>query len=129
MMRRNARGVIDMPRALVIVTALAGQDLALARRVEARVLEKAPGQTTGQLRASLHRALLAADPQAAENRRAAEEKQARVEQEPESGGVTAVLAGRYLPVTEAAAAWRRITAIAPWLRRPCPPRWIWRVRR
>jgi hypothetical protein len=67
-------GLIDMPRALVIVTGLAGlagRDPELARGVEYRVLQKAPRQTTGQLRATLNRALLAADPLAAERRRAA----------------------------------------------------------
>jgi Domain of unknown function (DUF222)/HNH endonuclease len=110
-----ACGLIDVPRALVIVAGLAdlaGRDLELARGVESRVLEKAPGQTTGQLRAALNRALLAADPRAAERRREAEEQRARVEQGPEPGGVTAVLAGRYLPVAATAAAWQRITAIA-----------------
>jgi Domain of unknown function (DUF222) len=107
-----AAGRIDMPKALVMITGLAGQDPALARRIEAQVIGRAPAQTTGQLRAALNRALLAADPDAAERRREAEEKQACVERAPEPGGVTASLAGRHLPVTATVAAWNRITALA-----------------
>ncbi|HLI37238.1 MAG TPA: HNH endonuclease signature motif containing protein [Streptosporangiaceae bacterium] len=107
-----AAGDIDMPRALVIVNGVCGQDPALARRVEAAVLPAAPAQTTGQLRAAVHRALLAADPAAAERRREEEERHARVEHGPEHGGVTAALAGRYLPITQATAAWQRVTVIA-----------------
>lgn len=107
-----ATGQIDMAKVLVMLTGLAGQDPDLARTVEAQVIDQAPAQTTGQLRAAVNRALLAADPAAAERRRAAEEKQARIEQGPEPGGLTATLTGRYLPVTETTAAWQRITALA-----------------
>ncbi len=99
-----AAGQIDMPKALVFMAGLNSQDPELARIIEESLIGRAPAQTTGQLRAALHRALLAADPAAAERRRQAEEKQARVEQMPESGGVTASLAGRHLPVTATVAA-------------------------
>jgi hypothetical protein len=105
-------GRIDMPKALVILTGLSGQDPALSRAIEAQVLGKAPAQTTGQLRAAVNRALLAADPDAADKRRQAEEKMAWVESRPEPGGVSATLTGRYLPVTATVAAWNRIDAIA-----------------
>ena len=107
-----AAGQIDMPKALVLLTGLAGQKPELAHTVEAQVLGRAPAQTTGQLRACLNRALLAADPAAAERRRQREEKYARIEQTPEPGGVTATLGGRYLPVTATVAAWNRISALA-----------------
>ncbi len=107
-----AAGQIDMPKALVLLTGLAGQEPALAHAVEAQVLGQAPAQTTGQLRACLNRALLSADPAAAERRRQREEKYARIEQTPEPGGVTATLGGRYLPVTATVAAWNRISALA-----------------
>jgi hypothetical protein len=116
-----AAGRIDMPKALVIVTSLNGQDPELARLVEAQVIGRAPAQTTGQLRAALHRALLAAGPDAAERRRETEEKQARIERAPEPGGCTATLAGRYLPVTATVAAWNRITALAHQLRQSGAP--------
>jgi hypothetical protein len=107
-----AAGQIDMPKALVLLTGLAGHEPELAHVVEAQVLGRAPAQTTGQLRACLNRALLAADPAATERRRQREEKYARIEQTPEPGGVTATLGGRYLPVTATVAAWNRISALA-----------------
>jgi hypothetical protein len=111
-----AAGLIDWPKALVLINGLNGQDPSLGRRIEAQLIGRAPQQTTGQLRTALNRALLAADPQAAELRRQAEEQHARIERGPEPGGVTALLAGRCLPVTETVTAWNRITAIARQLR-------------
>jgi hypothetical protein len=111
-----AAGRIDMPRALVMLNSLAGQDPALARAVEAQVIDQAPAQTTGQLRASVNRALLAADPDAAEKRRKTEEQHARIEQLPEPGGCTASLTGRFLPVAGTVNAWNRLTALARALR-------------
>jgi hypothetical protein len=101
-----------MPRALVIITGLGAQDPALAGIVEAQVIGRAGTQTTGQLRAALNRALLAAGPAAADRRRQHEEKHARIEQLPEPGGLTGMLVGRFLPVTAAVAAWNRITELA-----------------
>ena len=112
-----AAGKIDMPKTLVFINGLAGQDPALARAIEARLIERAPALTTGQLRAALNRDLLAADPEAAERRRQTEEKQARVERCPEQGGVTASLSGRNLPVPATVAAWNHVTAVARGLRR------------
>jgi hypothetical protein len=111
-----AAGRIDMPRALVLLNSLAGQDPALARAVETQVIDQAPAQTTGQLRASVNRALLAADPDAAEKRRKTEEQHARIEQLPEPGGCTASLTGRFLPVAATVNAWNRLTALARALR-------------
>lgn len=107
-----ASGRIDMPKALVIITGLTGQDPALARQIEAQVIGAFPAQTTGRLRAVLHAAVIAADPHGAEKRREAEEQRARIERGPEPGGVTASLTGRNLPVTATVAAWNRITALA-----------------
>jgi hypothetical protein len=107
-----AAGRIDMPKALVLITGLGGQDPGLAQAVEAQVIDRAQTQTTGQLRAALNRALIAADPAAADRRRQNEEKHARIEQLPEPGGLTGTLAGRFLPVTAAVAAWNRITELA-----------------
>ncbi len=111
-----AAGQIDWPRALVLVNGLAGQDPGFVHRIEQQLIGRAPQQTTGQLRAALNRALLAADPEAAERRRQNEEQHARIERGPEPGGVTALLAGRCLPVTGTVTAWNRITALARQLR-------------
>jgi hypothetical protein len=111
-----AAGQIDWPRALVLINGLGGQEPSLMRRIEDQLIGRAPQQTTGQLRAALNRALLAADPEAAERRRQNEEQHARIERGPEPGGVTALLAGRCLPVTDTVTAWNRITALARQLR-------------
>jgi len=107
-----ASGRIDMPRALVIINGVSGLDIELARKVAAEVLPAAPHQTTGQLRAAVARAVIAADPAAAEKRREEAEKSARVEHGAEADGVSGYLAGRNLPVTDAVAAWNRVAAIA-----------------
>ena len=104
-------GSIDLGRAKLIdqfTTPLEGD---LARKVEDRVLAKAPHQTTGQLRAALQRAVISVDPEAAERRRKQAERNARVELSGEPEG-TASLFGRYLPAAQAAAAWARVSAIA-----------------
>lgn len=104
-------GRIDLARAKLIETFTAGLDDELAGQVERRVLGRAERQTTGQLRASLQRAVIAADPAAAERRREEAERNARVELSGDPEG-TCSLAGRFLPAGHAAAAWSRICAMA-----------------
>ena len=104
-------GSIDLARARLIDQFTTPLDDELARKVERRVLVKAEHQTTGQLRASLQRAVISADPEAAERRRKQAERNARVELTGEPEG-TASLFGRYLPAAHAAAAWARVSAIA-----------------
>ncbi|MGI8451739.1 MAG: DUF222 domain-containing protein [Streptosporangiaceae bacterium] len=103
-------GSIDLGRAKLIDQFTTPLDDELARRVEHRVLAKAEHQTTGQLRASLQRAVISVDPEAAERRRKEAERNARVELTGEPEG-TASLFGRYLPAAQAAA-WARVSAIA-----------------
>ena len=94
--RALAAGVIDVPRAMAIadeVAGLAGEHLAA---VEERVLARAGGQTTTQVRAAAHRAVIAADAGAMRRRRQQAERDARVERWAEYAG-TAALAGRDLP--------------------------------
>jgi len=110
-----AAGRIDMPRALVILDRTTGVERHLIQRVEARVLEKAPGQTTGELRAAVRLAVLAVDPAAALRRRERAEKEARVELWDEPAG-TKALAGRDMPPAEVLAADKRISALARWLK-------------
>src|SRR5262249_58133730 len=60
-----AAGTIDTGKAHVISDEVTGLSAAHAAAVEAAVIGRAPGMTSGQLRAATHRAVLAADPSAA----------------------------------------------------------------
>lgn len=106
-----ADGQIDRAKALVITDGVSGLSDAHAAAVESAVIGRAPGQTTGQLRAATRRAVFAVDPAAAERRREEARKDARVEVWDERSG-TAALAGRDLPPAEVLAADKRIDALA-----------------
>lgn len=56
------RGLIDPARAKVITTAVSGLPETTGRAIENQVLDEASEQTSGQLRATIGRAVLAADP-------------------------------------------------------------------
>ena len=105
------RGEIDQARARVMAEAVTGLDPRHAATVEAAVIGAAARQTTGQLRAAARRAVLSADPSAADRRRQEAQKDARVETWSEAAG-TAALAGRDLPPAEVLAADRHIDALA-----------------
>ena len=104
-------GTIDLSRARTIADATSVLDEEKARAVEAKVLPKAGHQTLGQLRSALRRAVIAADPEGADQRRQDAERKARVAMYPDEEG-TASLAGYSLPGVRAAAAMARITALA-----------------
>ena len=106
-----SEGTIDLARAKLIEVWTTPLDDDKAGAVERRVLVRAGHQTTGQLRASLQRAVISVDPAAAERRRTQAEKNARVELSGEESG-TAELAGHFLPAAQASAAWARINAMA-----------------
>jgi hypothetical protein len=108
-------GLIDWPRACVFADELAQVDDATAAGIAARLADQAAGWTTGQLRAALARAVLAADPAAAQRRRTEARKDTRVEVWHEPSG-NAALAGRELPPADAIAADAQLTADAGWLR-------------
>ncbi len=111
------RGHIDWAKACVFVTELAAlADDDLARGIASRLLGRAGagGWTTGQLRAALRRAVLAADPEASERRRADARMEAEVQTWDEPSG-NAALAGRELPPADVIAADSRLTALAHWL--------------
>jgi hypothetical protein len=110
-----AAGAIDRAKAYVIADEVSCLDHAHASAVEAAVIGRAPGQTTGQLRASARRAVLAADPTAADRHREKAEKEARVEVWSEPSG-TAALAGRDLRPADVIAADKRIDALAQQLK-------------
>ncbi len=106
-----ATGQIDRARALVISDGVSCLSDAHAAAVESAVIGRAPGQTSGQLRAATQRAVLAVDPAAATRRREEARKDARVEVWDERCG-TAALAGRDLPPADVLAADKRIDALA-----------------
>ncbi len=106
-----SQGTIDLGRAKLIDLWTTPLDDDLAGAVERKVLARAEQQTTGQLRASLQRAVISVDPAAAERRRAEAEKKARVELTGEDSG-TAALSGHFLPAAQASAAWARISGMA-----------------
>lgn len=109
-------GAIDWARACVFVDELSALDDAVAQAIAERLADRSAGWTTGQLRAALARAVLAADPDAAERRKATARKDARVETWREPSG-NAVLAGRELTPADVIAADAQLTADADWLRR------------
>jgi hypothetical protein len=111
-----AAGRIDRYRATVIAEELAGLGDEHAAVVEQQVLDHAPDQTTGQLRAAARRAVLAADPAAARERKERAARDARVERWDEHAG-TAALAGRDLPPADVLAADHNLSALADSLRR------------
>ena len=116
-------GGIDWPKACVFADELAVvDDDAVAAGIAGRFLGRAGagGWTTGQLRAALRRAVLAADPQAAGRRRADARNDASVRSFGEPSG-NAGLAGRELPPAEVLAADARLTALARWLQRRGAP--------
>jgi hypothetical protein len=106
-----SQGTIDLARAKLVDLWTTPLDDDSARAVERKVLVRAGQQTTGQLRASLQRAVISVDPAAAERRRAQAEKNARVELSGEDSG-TAALSGHFLPAAQASAAWARISGMA-----------------
>jgi len=89
-------GVIDLARARLIVEAAGPLSDENARKVEARVLPAAGGQTSGMLRAALRRAVIAVDPGGAEGRRKDAERRAKVVLYPDPEG-TATLAALGMP--------------------------------
>jgi hypothetical protein len=106
-----AAGLIDERRAEVIAEELSGLDDEHAAAVEALIIGKAPGLTSGQLRALVRRAVLSADPKAARERKEKALHDARVEMFPETGG-TSALSGRDLPPASVLAADKHLTALA-----------------
>ena len=104
-------GVIDIARARIIAEATRVLSKELTAAVENLIFPRAGQQTSGQLRAALARAVLAADPDAARRRREESQRDARVLRWREDAG-TAALCGRDLPSAEVLAADQRISARA-----------------
>jgi hypothetical protein len=106
-----AEGLIDRFRAVVFADELVLLDPGTAAAVADAVVPRAGGLTTGQLRATLRRAVLAVDPQAARRRSEHARADARVQSWAEASG-NAALAGRELPPAKVLAADRHLTALA-----------------
>ena len=104
-------GQIDERRAEIIADELAGLDDQSAAAVEAALIGKAAGMTSGQLRPAARHAVLATNPGAAKQRKDKALKDARVEAFTEIAG-TAALCGRDLPPAEVLAADKNLTALA-----------------
>ena len=111
-----AAGALDERRAEIIMDELTGLNDTQAAGVEALLIDKAPSQTSAELRRAAQRAVIAADPAAAKRRKAKALLDARVEAFTEAAG-TAALAGRDLPPAEVLAADRNLTALALDLRK------------
>jgi hypothetical protein len=107
-------GAIDRDRAVVFADELAALGDADARQAAGKILDRAPGLTTGQLRDRLRRIVLSIDPDAVRRRREKARKDACVQLWDEPSGNTA-LAGRELSRAQAIAADARLTAAARWL--------------
>jgi hypothetical protein len=94
-------------------TAQVGDEVAAA--IEARLLPRAPGQSTGEIRAKIRRLVRRLDPDALARRRERAMKQRDVQLVDTDDG-TAHLSGVDLPAGAASAAFNRVNAIAAGLR-------------
>ena len=108
-------GTVSRYKAEIIVRATAFLDEAEARAAENEVLDRAARLTPGSLRAAIARAVIAAAPKKAKERRETAARDARVERWIQDSG-NAALMGCELPPAEVLAADQRITAWAKELR-------------
>ena len=109
--RALTAGAIDYSRARAIWECTSVLSLEAARAVEAKLLPDAGRLTVADLRHRLRFAVIAADPQGAEERRKAAEKHADVRLYGEDDQ-TATLVADKLPQVEAAAGFARVNALA-----------------
>jgi Domain of unknown function (DUF222) len=105
-----ARGDIDLPKARAVVEAVTVLEGPLAAAVEQQVLPRAGGQTVGQLRSALSRAVLAADPAAAEARHGRAVAGRQVTLQPARDGMAELWA--LLPADAAAAVYQHVDEVA-----------------
>src|SRR5262249_51431179 len=110
-----AAGDIDLPRVMVIADEVTGLDDEHVAAVDEAIAGSAPGQTTGQLRATTRRAVMTADPTAARRRKEHAQQDPRVERWDAQPG-PAALAGRHLPPASVLAADQNLTALAKQLK-------------
>lgn len=105
-----AAGRLDHSRARLVATQLAVVDDTVAAAVQARVLPDAPGQTWGQLRASLRRAILAVDHDGAADRHRRAVRTRRVDLFPDDDGMATLWAR--LTAVDAASCFTWVTRLA-----------------
>ncbi|MGH8914504.1 MAG: DUF222 domain-containing protein, partial [Acidimicrobiia bacterium] len=105
------QGRIDMPKTRVIVSQTCHLDKETAHEVTRVVLEQAHRQTTGQLRARLHKLVIEVDPDSAKARYEEGLAQRRLTSEATESG-TANLFGLDLPAADSNSAMRRINRLA-----------------
>jgi hypothetical protein len=115
------RGEVDVRRARVIASSTGHLSEQVARRVADRIVDEAPGLTTGQLRARIAKLCLEVDPEDAEKRYAEAVEDRRVVLEANPAG-TANLRGLDLPPDRAVAISRRINRLAHQLKTQLEPR-------
>ncbi|MGI8814580.1 MAG: DUF222 domain-containing protein, partial [Pseudonocardia sp.] len=104
------RGTIDAGKVRAIVDACRHLSDEHARAAQRRVLTRAAEQTYGQLRAALGRAVIAVDPDGAEQRHRQARKDRRVALSPEPEGMASLWA--LLPAPDATAAYQRLGRMA-----------------
>jgi hypothetical protein len=122
-----AAGDVDLPRARMLAEHVSVLPDPSARQVVEQVLPDAGRLTTGQLARRVDRLVLAVDPVAVAERRAAAVADRRVAAQPEPDG-TATLTVLGLPVERVAAAMNRVETIAQTARRAGDPRTIHQLR-
>jgi len=115
-----AAGGLDLPKARAIADAVAMLDEPARAAVAHEAVDRAGGHTVGELRAWLRRAVLAADPAAAEARHAQAVGERRVALTPVGDGMAELWA--LLPADDAARAYAAVDACARAAAAPADPR-------
>jgi hypothetical protein len=111
-----AAGRLNYRKAAAVVEATNGLPADVAATVETRVLPRADGQTVGELRRTLRRAVLRADPAGAEVRHARARAGRAVELWPGYDGMAELRA--VLPAEDAVTVWTALDALAAGPRPP-----------
>jgi hypothetical protein len=104
------RGRLDERRVTAICDTTHYLPVEKARAVQQRVLDRAPDQTLGQLKAALKRAVIAADPQGAAERHKAARRDRRVSISEEQDGMASLWA--LMPAPDAQASYQWLTRLA-----------------
>ncbi|SHK51395.1 protein of unknown function [Pseudonocardia thermophila] len=104
------KGELDEQRVAAIADRVRDLPVEVATRVQEIVLPKAPAQTIGQLRAAMQRAIIAVDPEGAEERHREAHAKRSVRMYPDADGMATLTASMSAP--DAVACDERLTALA-----------------